>query len=56
MELERMRKDQYYYLSKEDSKLFDEVKDSDKPEHIIIKKLILDKARISMLDHCSSRY
>lgn len=46
----------YYYLSKEDSDLYDKVKDSDDPKDIKIKDLILDKARASRAEHCASRY
>ena len=58
MELTRSiwNKDQYNYLSIEDSKLYDKVKDSDDPQDQEIKRLILDKAHASLSEHCASKY
>lgn len=58
MELTRsiFNKEQYDYLSLEDSKLYDKVKDSSDPKDMEIKRLILDKAKASRRDHCASTY
>ncbi len=58
MELTRsiLNKDQYNYLSLEDSRLYDKVKDSEDPKDREIKRLILDKARASRGAHCASTY
>ena len=56
--------DRYYYLSKEDSDMYDRLKDSDDPKDKIIVNMILDKAYESYLHiwkasrsaHCLSRY
>ena len=37
----------YYYLSQEDSVLYDAIKDSNDPKDKIIKRLILDKHEMS---------
>ena len=56
MELSRSiwNKDQYNYLSLEDSLLYDKVKDSEDPKDVEIKRLIIDKARASRAAHCAS--
>ena len=46
----------YSYLSKEDSNLYDSVKDSEDLKDQKIKQLILDKAKACRSAHCSSRY
>ena len=58
MELTRSiwNKEQYNYLSLEDSILYDKVKDSDDPKDKEIKRLILDKALASRGAHCASNY
>jgi hypothetical protein len=58
MELTRSiwNKDQYNYLSLEDSILYDKVKDSEDPKDLEIKRLILDKALASRGAHCASTY
>ena len=58
MELTRSiwNKDQYNYLSIEDSKLYDKVKDSDDPRDQEIKRLILDKAHACWAAYCASKY
>ena len=48
--------EQYDYLSLEDSRLYDQVKDSDDPKDQAIKRLILDKAMASRADHVASKY
>lgn len=49
-------KEQYAYMSLEDSKLYDELKDSDNPKDQKICQLILDKAKASWSDHCNMTY
>ena len=58
MKLERSiwDKSQYNYLSKEDSKRYDELKDSKDPKDQEIVRLILDKAKASRAAHCASHY
>ena len=58
MELEKnlLEPDRYYYLSKEDSALYDSVKDSKDPKDLQIKKLIINKAARSRAAHCASKY
>ena len=58
MELTRslFNKQQYDYMSVADSKLYDEVKDSDDPKDKHIKRLLEDKARESMAAHAQCRY
>lgn len=46
----------YDYLSREDSDLYNEVKDSTDPKDQPIKKLLEDKAGASRAAHCASRY
>ena len=46
----------YQYLSKEDSELYDTVKDSGDPKDITIKGLLEQKAGASKSTHCSSNY
>ena len=46
----------YYYLSKEDSDLYDKHKDKTDEASQTIVRLILDKARASYSTHCASRY
>jgi hypothetical protein len=46
----------YYYLSKEDSDLYDELKDSDAPKDRQIVRLILDKAKSSRAAHRASTH
>lgn len=46
----------YDYLSREDSTLYDEVKDSTDPKDQTIKKLLEGKAASSRAAHCASRY
>jgi len=48
--------DRYCYLSKEDSDIYDRLKDSDDPKDKIIVNMILDKAKASRSAHCLSRY
>ena len=58
MELTRnvFNKQQYDHMSVEDSKLYDEVKDSDDPKDKQLKRLLEDKARASMAAHAQCRY
>jgi hypothetical protein len=49
-------KKSYYYMSRKDSLLYDKVKDSKDKKDITIKKLLLDKAKQSHLEHCMSTY
>lgn len=55
MELTRSiwNKDQYNYLSLEDSLLYDKVKDSEDKKDQEIKRLLLEKARLSLSAHCA---
>ena len=46
----------YYYLSKEDSDLYDELNGSDDQKDKKIVQMILDKARASRAAHCASAY
>ena len=48
--------DRYYYLSKEDSDMYDKLKDSDDPKDKVIVNMILDKAKASRSAHCRQRY
>lgn len=43
---------QYYYLSEQDSRLIDSLKDSGDEKDQLIVKLILDKANASYGAHC----
>jgi len=57
MELTKSKLDNCYeYLNKEDSALFDSIKDSSDPKDIQIKKLLIDKAGACRAAHCNSRY
>jgi hypothetical protein len=47
---------QYYYLSKKDSIMLDELKLSGDPKDKIICNLIIDKAKMSWAEHSASRY
>lgn len=55
MELTRsmFNKEQYNYLSVDDSKRYDELKDSEDPRDQEIVKLIMDKAKSSKASHCA---
>jgi hypothetical protein len=55
MELTRsmFNKEQYDYLSVEDSKRYDELKDSNNPLEQEIVQMIMKKAESSRASHCS---
>lgn len=46
----------YYYLSKEDSDLYDEHKDKTNEASKTIVRLLLEKAESSYARHCASKY
>lgn len=46
----------YYYLSKEDSDLYDKHKDSEEEDSKLIAKMLLDKAQSCYASHCASKY
>ena len=46
----------YYYLSKEDSDLYDKHKDIDDENSRLICKMIVEKAENSYRHHCSMKY
>ena len=58
MELERSmwNSKTYYYLSEEDSALYDRVKDSQELRDIEIARLIMEKAEACYTAHCESTY
>jgi hypothetical protein len=58
MELKRSKlsPNRYDYLSEEDSKLYDEVKDSQDPKDKQIKKLLIDKLNACQGAHINSVY
>ena len=55
MELTRSisNKEEYNYLDAEDSKLYDELKDSKDPKDILIVKMIIDKATSCYASFCA---
>lgn len=57
MQLERSiwDKKQYNYLSKNDSELYDKVKDSEDLKDQEIKRLLIDKAIANRAAHCASK-
>ena len=56
LEKSRWAGEGYYYLSKEDSDLYDKHKDKSDGDSKLIVRLILDKAASCYGAHCSSRY
>jgi hypothetical protein len=56
MDLERQYDGNYYYLSREDSVLYHQVKDSEDEKDKVIKKLLEDKSAACRRDHCALRY
>ena len=58
MELKKsiLEPDRYEYLSKEDSELYDDVKDKFDYQSKQIKRRIIEKAQASYSEHCRSRY
>ena len=57
MKLERMKREEgYYYLSAEDSRLYDVVKDNTDKLSRELTRVLLDKAAQSRAAHCASTY
>ena len=54
----RMKKtgNKWDYLSDQDSKLYEAVRESKDPKDVIIKRLLEDKAGASWTSHVNSRY